>query len=141
MSDLYLYILVMSVVTYLVRMLPLVLMRREIHNRFIRSFLYYVPYACLAAMTVPAIFFATDHLISAALGFACALFLASDDGLVSPDNSKALAKALEEHQIPCRLEIGPEGGHGFADGSGMCMAGWTERAVRWFDSLKTGSGA
>ena len=76
MSNLYLYILVMSVVTYLVRMLPLVLMRREIHNRFIRSFLYYVPYDCLAAMTVPAIFFATDHLISAALGFACALFLA-----------------------------------------------------------------
>ena len=64
-----------------------------------------------------------------------AIFLAAEDELVNPDNSKLLAKALEEKNIPCRLEIGPEGGHGFADGSGMCMAGWTERAVRWFESL------
>ncbi len=75
MHDLYLYILVMALVTYLVRMLPLVLMRREIHSRFLRSFLHYVPYACLAAMTVPAIFFATDYRISAICGFAVALFL------------------------------------------------------------------
>ena len=46
-----------------------------------------------------------------------------------------LARALEALEIPCRLEIGPEGGHGFADGSGTCMAGWTERAIRWFESL------
>ncbi len=65
-----------------------------------------------------------------------ALFLAGDDGLVSPENSRMLAGALEALHIPCRLEIGPEGGHGFADGTGMCMAGWTERAVRWFESLK-----
>lgn len=76
MPELYIYILVMAVVTYLVRMLPLVLMRRQIRSRFIRSFLYYVPYACLAAMTVPAIFFATSHLISAILGFITALVLA-----------------------------------------------------------------
>ena len=75
MTDLTLYILVMAVVTYLVRMLPLVLMRREIKSRFIRSFLYYVPYACLAAMTVPAIFYATQSPISAAAGFAAALLL------------------------------------------------------------------
>ncbi|MBR4223307.1 MAG: alpha/beta hydrolase [Oscillospiraceae bacterium] len=65
----------------------------------------------------------------------CALFLAADDGLVSPDNSKALAKALEDAGIPCRLEIGKEGGHGFADGTGMCMEGWTERAIEWYESL------
>ena len=65
-----------------------------------------------------------------------ALFLAAGDELVSPDHSRILAAALEKHSIPCRLEIGPEGGHGFADGTGMCMAGWTERAVRWFESLK-----
>ncbi|MCR5004675.1 MAG: AzlD domain-containing protein [Clostridiales bacterium] len=76
MPELYIYILVMAAVTYLVRMLPLVLMRRQIRSRFIRSFLYYVPYACLAAMTVPAIFFATSHLISAILGFVTALVLA-----------------------------------------------------------------
>ncbi|MBR4710872.1 MAG: alpha/beta hydrolase [Clostridia bacterium] len=65
----------------------------------------------------------------------CAIFLAADDGLVHPDNSRMLAAALERLGIPCRLEIGPAGGHGFADGTGMCMAGWTERAVRWYESL------
>ncbi len=68
----------------------------------------------------------------------CAIFLAAGDELVSPENSKLLASALEKLHIPCRLEIGPTGGHGFADGSGMCMAGWTERAVRWYRSLSEG---
>ena len=65
----------------------------------------------------------------------CALFLAADDKLVNPDHSRMLAEALGRVSVPCRLEIGPEGGHGFADGSGMCMEGWPERAVRWFESL------
>ena len=65
-----------------------------------------------------------------------AIFLAAQDELVNPENSKILAKALNELHIPCYLEIGPEGGHGFADGSGMCMAGWTQRAVRWYESLR-----
>ncbi len=64
-----------------------------------------------------------------------ALFLAAGDELVDPENSKMLARALEKLGIPCRLEIGPEGGHGFADGTGMCMDGWTKRAVSWFESL------
>ena len=64
-----------------------------------------------------------------------AIFVAAGDELVNPDNSRLLAKTLEEKKIPCRLEVGPEGGHGFADGSGMCMAGWPERAVRWFEGL------
>ena len=64
-----------------------------------------------------------------------ALFLAAGDELVNPEHSRMLAKALEKLQIPCRLEIGPEGGHGFADGTGMCMEGWTKRAVRWYESL------
>ena len=64
-----------------------------------------------------------------------ALFLTATDGLVNPEHSKMLAKALESLGIPCRLEIGPEGGHGFADGTGMCMEGWTERAIRWYESL------
>ncbi len=65
----------------------------------------------------------------------CAFFLAAGDELVNPEHSKILAHALEGLHIPCRLEIGPEGGHGFADVSDMCMAGWTERAVRWYESL------
>ena len=60
----YLYILVMAGVTYLVRVLPLTLIRREIKNRFIRSFLYYVPYVTLAVMTFPAILSATASPIS-----------------------------------------------------------------------------
>ena len=70
------YILVAFATVYAVRVLPLTLIRKPIRSRFIRSFLYYVPYACLAAMTVPAIFFATSHLISAILGFITALVLA-----------------------------------------------------------------
>lgn len=64
-----------------------------------------------------------------------AIFLAGDDQLVNPENSKLLAGALNRLQIPCLLEIGPEGGHGFGDGTGMCMEGWTERALRWYESL------
>ena len=65
----------------------------------------------------------------------CAIFLAAGDELVNPKHSRLLAAALDRLDIPCRLEIGPEGGHGFADGSWMCMAGWTKRAVRWFEEL------
>ncbi len=65
----------------------------------------------------------------------CALFLAAGDELVDPEHSKRLAAALEALHIPCRLEIGPTGGHGFADGSGMCMEGWPERAVAWYEGL------
>lgn len=61
----YLYILVMAAVTYAIRMLPLVLIRREITNRFIRSFLYYVPYVTLAVMTFPAILSETGSVWSA----------------------------------------------------------------------------
>lgn len=72
----FLYLLVMAGVTYLVRMLPLVLVKKKIQNRFIKSFLYYVPYAVLSVMTVPAIFYATSSPISAAVGFAVALVAA-----------------------------------------------------------------
>ena len=76
MSKVYLYILLMAVVTYLIRALPLTLIRKEIKSRFIKSFFYYVPYATLAAMTFPAILSATDHLVSSIAGFAMALILA-----------------------------------------------------------------
>ena len=67
------YILVMAVVTYLIRMLPLALAKKEITSPFIKSFLFYVPYACLAAMTFPAILSATESVFSAAAGFLVAL--------------------------------------------------------------------
>lgn len=72
----YIYILVMALVTFLIRALPLTLIRQEIKSPFIKSFLYYVPYVTLSAMTVPAIFTATGSLYSAAAGFVTALILA-----------------------------------------------------------------
>ena len=55
--NIYVYILTMALVTYLIRVLPLVLFRKKIQNRFVSSFLYYVPYSCLTALTIPAIFY------------------------------------------------------------------------------------
>jgi branched-subunit amino acid transport protein len=68
----YLYIATMAVTTYLIRMLPLTLLRKPIKSRFIRSFLHYVPYACLTAMTFPAILSSTENMISGAAAFAVA---------------------------------------------------------------------
>lgn len=72
----YLYILVMAVTTYLIRALPLTLLKKPIRSRFLRSFLYYVPVACLTAMTFPAILYATDHVVSGAVGLLTGVLLA-----------------------------------------------------------------
>ena len=63
----YLYIAVMAVVSYAIRVLPLTLIRKPIRNRFLQSFLYYVPYVTLAVMTFPAIIHATQTPISGAV--------------------------------------------------------------------------
>lgn len=72
----FLYLLMAAGVTYLIRMLPLVLVKKKIQNRFLLSFLYYIPYAVLSVMTIPAIFYATEHTLTAVAGFAVALLLA-----------------------------------------------------------------
>ena len=64
MHNTYIYIAIVALVTYLIRVLPLTLIRKEIKNRFIRPFLYYVPYVTLAVMTFPAIVHATDSIWS-----------------------------------------------------------------------------
>lgn len=74
--SIYVYILVMALTTYLVRAIPLTLMKKSSSSRFLRSFLHYVPTACLTAMTFPAILYATDHLISGAAGLAVGVLLA-----------------------------------------------------------------
>ena len=76
---LFLYVLVMAGVTYLIRMLPIVIFKKKIENRFIRSFLLYIPYAVLAAMTFPAILDATSSPLSAAVGLIVALATAYFD--------------------------------------------------------------
>ncbi|MBQ8536260.1 MAG: AzlD domain-containing protein [Clostridia bacterium] len=72
----WLYLVVMAGVTYLIRMLPLTVFRKQIKSPFIRSFLAYVPYAVLAAMTIPEIFFSTGNSYTALIGLAVALVLA-----------------------------------------------------------------
>ncbi len=74
--SIYLYIFLMALVTYLIRVLPLTLIRKEIKSSFIKSFLYYVPYVTLATMTFPAILTATGSIWSGAVGFLVALILA-----------------------------------------------------------------
>lgn len=70
------YLLAMAGVTYLIRMLPLVLIKKKIENKFILSFLHYIPYAVLTVMTIPAVFSSTAHIISAIFGFIAALIAA-----------------------------------------------------------------
>lgn len=70
------YIAVMAGVTYLVRMIPFTLMKKKINSRFLKSFLYYIPYAVLSAMTIPAIFYSTGDIMTAVLGTVVAVILA-----------------------------------------------------------------
>ena len=72
----YIYVLVMAVTTYLIRAIPLVLLKKPIKNRCLRSFLHYVPTACLTAMTFPAILYATDNIVSGAAGLLVGIALA-----------------------------------------------------------------
>ena len=74
--SIYVYIFTMALTTYLVRMLPLTLLRKPITSPFIRSFLHYVPYACLTAMTFPAILSSTETIVSGAAALIVAVALA-----------------------------------------------------------------
>lgn len=76
-------VLLMALVTYIPRVLPITLLKRQLQSRFLKSFLYYVPYAVLAALTFPGIFWATGDITGAAVGTATAIILAlCDRGLV-----------------------------------------------------------
>ena len=76
MNDLIKYMIVMAVVTYLIRSIPLLFFRRRINNVYVRSFLYYVPYAVLGSMTFPAIFTSGGALLPSCSGCAVAVVLA-----------------------------------------------------------------
>lgn len=74
--NIYIYMLIMALVTYLIRVIPLTLIRKEIKSTFIRSFLYYVPYVTLAVMTFPAMIQASASPVAAGIAFAIAIALA-----------------------------------------------------------------
>lgn len=86
------YLIVMAGITYLIRMLPLVLIKKKITNRFLLSFLHYIPYAVLSVMTIPAIFSSTSYVSSAAVGFLVAVILAfKEKGLLTVAAFSSLA--------------------------------------------------
>ena len=74
--SIHLYIFTMALTTYLIRCLPLTIFRRPIRSRFLRSFLHYVPYCCLTAMTFPAILSSTASLLSGAAALVVGIVLA-----------------------------------------------------------------
>ncbi len=79
-NNIALYMFIMAAVTYLIRMLPLALIKKKITNQFFKSFLYYVPFVTLAVMTFPAILSATESVWSAAAAFAVAMIVAYAGG-------------------------------------------------------------
>lgn len=93
----FLYLLILAGSTYLIRVIPFVAIRQKIQNRFVRSFLYYIPYAVLTAMTIPAIFSATSSWLSAAAGLLVAVLLSlKGKGLTSVAVAACAAVFLTE---------------------------------------------
>lgn len=75
-TQFFIYLILMAGVTYLIRALPFALITKKIRNTFIQSFLYYIPYAVLSAMTIPAVFYATGSIYSALAGVLVAVLFA-----------------------------------------------------------------
>lgn len=96
-----LYLFVMAAVTYLIRLLPMLLFRKKIKNRFMRSFLYYIPYSVLAVMAVPAFFHSTEFVISGVAACVVAVILAYfRRGLITVAMGSALTALIFELVIP-----------------------------------------
>ena len=95
------YLVVMAGVTYLIRMLPLTLLQKKIRSRWLQSFLYYVPYACLTAMTFPAILTATESPVSAAAALVVAVAVAfAGKGLMTVAVCASVTVFLVERLLP-----------------------------------------
>ena len=75
-SIFFIYLLILAGTTYLIRVIPFIAIKEKINNRFVRSFLYYIPYAVLTAMTIPAIFYATSWWVGAVAGLLVAVIFA-----------------------------------------------------------------
>ena len=101
-GEITIYILVATLVTYAIRVLPLTLIRKPIQNTFIKSFLYYVPYAVLGAMTFPAVFYATSNIVTAAAGCVTAFILAwFEKSLLTVAACASLAVLCAELVLKC----------------------------------------
>ncbi len=99
-SSYWAYLFVMVLVTYLVRAVPLVLVKKKVTNIYVKSFLAYIPYSVLATMTFPAIIYSTNYLVSAIIGLAVACIMAfCDKGLVKVAVGATLTVILAEFLI------------------------------------------
>ena len=99
--SIYAYIITMAVTTYLIRVLPLTVFRKPIRSRFLKSFLHYVPYACLTAMTFPAILTSTASVISGAAALIAAVVLAfRGKSLLTVSIAASAAVMLTEWILP-----------------------------------------
>ena len=76
MNDFFVYLLILSGSTYLIRTLPFAFFKKPIENKFVKAFLYYIPYSVLAAMTLPAIFYSTGNVASSLVGLTLGCFFA-----------------------------------------------------------------
>ena len=95
------YLVVMAGVTYLIRMLPLTLLQKKIRSRWLQSFLYYVPYVCLTAMTFPAILTATESPVSTAAALVVAVAVAfAGKGLMTVAVCASVTVFLVERLFP-----------------------------------------
>lgn len=100
-TEFWIYLAIMAGSTYLIRAVPFSLIKEKIRNRFIRSFLYYIPYAVLTAMTLPAVLYATDSVLSAAIGLAVAIvFALKEKSLTVVAVAACLAVFLAETVLP-----------------------------------------
>ncbi len=100
MNRVYLAVIVMALTTYLIRMLPITLFKKRITNVYVRSFLSYVPFTVLGAMTFPAILEATGSTLSAAAGLIMALFLAwKKQGLLTVSVASAIVVFIVEQLL------------------------------------------
>ena len=96
-NSFWLYLAILSISTYLIRVIPFVAIKEKINNRFVQSFLYYIPYAVLTAMTLPAIFYATDYAMSALIGLLIAiLFALKNKGLTTVAVASCIAVYIIE---------------------------------------------
>ncbi len=75
-KEFWIYLLIMAGTTYLIRAIPFAAFREKISNKFVRSFLYYIPYTVLSAMTLPASLYATGNMVAAASGLLVAVLFA-----------------------------------------------------------------
>ena len=99
-ENFFVYLLIMAGVTYLLRLLPMLIFRDKINNRFIRSFLYYIPYSVLTVMAVPAILFSTNYIITGAVAMLTAIVLAyAGRSLIAVSAGTATAVLISEFII------------------------------------------